>query len=448
MSKDKQNHLDIVKSLVANGDNTLTKVSAKGDVFRELAKEYVRSKQRAALNGTGPRLVTNKAAEVSPIYQVDPAGVVSVLQERDLESDLYQNYMTGTASEIKDVVKLIKYELYSQTIDLDKVASVALKDDPTLTWNRLPFTLNDVKQITLEELPEFKHFLSMCDESAESLVLWTGSLLDATSSRSQYLHIQSGGGNGKSTFLESLKRVFSTDKVLAVDSGHFNDQYFGEALEGARILAFPDENNTSFFSSGKFKRFTGEDSTTINPKFKASRNIKFTHKTIVLSNHEVQITSGEADVRRLVSVVMKADTETGGHRWWYEGLKTSGAKILAYCYGRYLAAVEADPSVRSFIPVNKALVRKAIERTYEEQLDAFYAAYEYSEDGKDRVLKSDIHKYLCDEFREPRGKIFLLRVKDALAGIGIESVAVNGRSYYKNVKRILINAPRLQEKKV
>ncbi len=446
MSKNKD-HLEVVQGLVTQGTPNLTATGKKATLLREIAHEYVQSKQRDSMNGVGPRFVTSKNSEASPIYQITSNNVISVVPEKDIKSEIHHRFMIGTPNEINDVYKLIQYELSQHTVNTDAVAPVALQDDPQLAWNRLPFTSEDIHKITLDDIPEFRHFLGLCGQSADSLVLWTGSLLDAKSSRTQYLHIQSDGGNGKSTFLESLKRVFSADKVIAVDSSLFNDQYFGEALEGARILAFPDENNTSFFSSGKFKRFTGEDGVTINPKYKSTRNIRFTHKTIVLSNHDVQITSSEADVRRLVSVAMEKDSETGGHRSWYEGLKNSGEKILAYCYARYLEAVAKDPSVRSFIPVNKELIRKAIARKYAEHLDALYGMYEYSSNENDKQLKSEVHKHLASEFREARGKIFLATVKEALAGIGVYETTVRGMSYYKNLKK-RSSTPTLSEKKI
>lgn len=434
MSKNKD-HLEVVQGIVADGNQTLTSTGKKAQLLREIAELYVHTKQKDAMNGVGPRLVTSKTSEASPIYKIDSDNVISVVPEKEIKGEIHHKFMVGTPDDINNVYKLIVLELAQHTVVIEDIAPVALKDDPQLAWNRLPFTSEDIHKITLEDIPEFKHFLGLCEQSADSLVLWTGSLLDPKSSRTQYLHIQSDGGNGKSTFLESLKRVFSADKVIAVDSSLFNDQYFGEALEGARILAFPDENNTSFFSSGKFKRFTGEDGVTINPKYKSTRNIKFTHKTIVLSNHDVQITSSEADVRRLVSVAMTRDSETGGHRSWYEGLKNSGEKILAYCYARYLEAVAKDPSVRSFIPVNKDLVKKAIARKYSEYLDALYDGYEYSPNENDKQLKSEVHKHVSAELGEKRTKVFLSTVKEALAGIGVTETTSKGMSYYKNLKR-------------
>jgi hypothetical protein len=426
-----------VEAIIKQGSKKLKATDGTARTLREIADLYVTEKRRAFMAGDSDayRLLVDQAAEESPIYKITQDNVVSVFKPQEIFSDLYHHYVTASPSQYKSIVKLIVANLHSHaTIDLKTVQPVALKDDDSLTWVRLPFSSADIASLTLKDVPEFAHILSLCEDGGESLTLWIGSLLDAKASRVQYLHIQSPGGTGKSALLEALVRVFGNEKVVIVDSGQFNDGYFGEAVEGARILAFPDENSTSFFSSGKFKRFTGEPTVTINPKYKQSRNINLTHKTIVLSNNDVQITSSEADVRRLISVVMRQDNEPLGIKSWYDGLRNSGERILGYCYSIYLSALKRDPSIRACIPVNAALTRKAIERKYSELLSTFYERFVHSAEEADRVRCSEVHKFLAGELKETRRGIFIDNVKSALEGIGIKKRMYNGIEFYNNIK--------------
>lgn len=447
MTTKKTDALDAVRTIVSNNkQKKLKSISDRGRAIADAAKTYVQAKQKEFLDGKPDsfQLTVAKGVADSPIYKISREKVVSRILDQDLYSEIFSDFAIATGSELKQIVAIIAVELTSRATDMTTISPVALKDDPELTWNRLTFTKDDIKRIKPEDVPGFMHFLKLIEDGADSLVLWTGSLLDPKSSRQQYLHLQSDGGTGKSTFLESISSVFGPEKVLRENSVSFNSQYFGEELEGVRLLAFPDENNTSFFSSGKFKRFTGEDHVTIQRKYRQPRTIKLSHKTMVFSNNEVQITASRADTRRLISVVMKSDIEPEGRKTWYEDLKFSGDKILAYCHSKYIEALEKNPAIRAYIPSSQDLTKKAIERKYAEILSEFYEKYEVTEKPEDKIKKSKVHKHICDELRASRTSMVLDQIKSALKNIGVLEGREKGVEYYRGIREI-VRAPGLKQ---
>lgn len=426
-------------ALKSNKAEKLNAIDPKASALRKVAELYITEHKRAymAMETGAVRLGVDANTEDSPIYGTDTNNVIKVLKHPEVLSQLCQKYTTATPSQYESIIKLIKQLLYSQgAIDFATVQPVALADDQALTWVRLPFTRAQAEQITIDQLPGFKHILGLCDDGGYCLTLWIGSLLDPKSGRAQYLHVQSDGGTGKSALLESIALAFGNQSVVFADSVQFNDAYFGELIEGARLLAFPDENSTSFFSSGKFKRYTGEPVVTINPKFKRPRNIHLTHKTLVISNNSVQITAGDADIRRLVSVVMTKDNESVGFKTWYEDLRNSGEKILCYCYAQYLKELVANPSAQIFIPANAALTKLAIERKYEELLSVFFEKFEVTGKELDKVRCSEVHKFLSSELREGRRGAFLDNITRAMEHVGAKKSLSKGITYYRGVKEV------------
>jgi hypothetical protein len=389
--------------------------------------------------GAGPTYYIAADGESAQLFTANAEGVVSRLPDKFLLATLVRDYCPGSTKKAQALLDLIKADLLlKHAIQTQDIKAIGFKEERELVWNRLPFTRADALA-TLPSDPRlsgFKHILSLTSVAeARSLVLWIGSLLDYNSSRIQYLHLKSDGGNGKSTLFESLARAIGKDCIVSADKSLLQSEFFGEQLEGKRLVIFPDENSSTFFSSGKFKRLTGEEGMTVNPKFKAPRYVSFTHKTVVLSNHDVEITNSDADSRRLVSITLGADSETGGHRSWYNSLLANGQTILAYCYGEYVRAVEADASIRSAVPVDKNSIREAVNRKYEDILEVFYSAYEFDPDRNARLKRSEVNKYLSDELLVPKSYMKVKSFVEALQSIGIEVVNHGNILYYTNIKK-------------
>lgn len=365
--------------------------------------------------------VTSSVGPDGRFYKLHANGLVEVADENEILRFLYDfPYVTSMQTK-REIVNYIKSMVGS--IDQSKVLPVTLKDDSRLAWVKLPFTLEEARAVSLVSMPAFNNFLERSGSGARSLVLWLGSLLDPAASRSQYLHLYGSGGDGKSTLLESIRRVMGHSKVVSASATMFNDKHFGEELEGARILVFPDENNPRFFSSGKFKEYTGESGASINPKNKPNRYLNFTHKTIVFSNNEVEITSSKADMRRLLSITVESDTDSDGvdFKWWYQELLESGAKILAYCYCEYLKELEITPTLRAYIAPSKEKTFEAMERNYAEIESAILQNFAVTGDKADKVNRSYLHSVIAKDMGSNKSnKLFVAHLKEALKRLGIE----------------------------
>lgn len=429
--------------------------SKKAEELHLLADDYIKSVVKDGIYGRGKGHLKAGVANDQLIndlfYLVDEDQRVAVVSEPEIVSDMYLKNHGLSTKDYQEVVKLVRIKLTSTALDLAKVAAVVLADETKLHWFKLPFTEVEARAISLDTLPEFADFLRRAGEGAGSLTLFLGSLLDPESGRTQYLHIHGEGGDGKSALIDSISRVFGNDRVVSIDDDLFSNTHFGEQLEGARLLVFSDENNPHFVSGGKFKRYTGDPYASINPKGRKPRFIHFTHKTIVTSNNESMITAGNADRRRIIPVKMERDTSGGGRdvKWWYKGLVESGEKILAYCFGRYLDAIEAEPTTRNYIEPSMQLIAEAEHRKYETIIDTINEEYEVTGVETDKVKCSDLHKTVAREMGQKRHSMFLSQVREGIGLLGVKIVMVNGYKQYVGIKtRAQASVDRVNEKRI
>lgn len=201
-------------------------------------------------------------------------------------------------------------------------------------WQRLSFDPNENVLCP----SEFAEILNRTDQ-ARSLVLWLGSLLDATYSRTQYLHLYGQGNDGKSTLLKIIREAFQGHGVITASSDDLYGAHGTTRLEGARVLMFPEENNSRFMSSSKFKALTGENFTTINPKGAAARTINVFCKVIVAANNPAELEGNVADVRRIVPITLRSIlTEDGTARHdedFVHRITSKAGECLQYCYAEF-----------------------------------------------------------------------------------------------------------------
>ena len=429
--------------------------SKKAEELHLLADDYIKSVVKKGIHGRGKGHLraglANEQLVIDLFYLVNEEQRVVVVTEPEIISDMYLKNHGLSTKDYQEVVKLVRIKLTSTALNLADVAAVVLADETKLHWFKLPFTEAEARAISLDTLPEFADFLRRAGQSAEALTLFLGSLLDPASGRTQYLHIHGEGGDGKSALIDSISRVFGNERVVSIDEDLFSNTHFGEQLEGARLLVFSDENNPNFVSGGKFNRYTGDPFASINPKGRKPRFIHFTHKTIVTSNNESMITAGNADRRRIIPVKMERDTSGGGRdvKWWYKGLVESGEKILAYCFGRYLDAVESDPTTRNYIEPSLELIAEAEHRKYETIIDTINEQYEVTGEDKDRVRCGDLNKTIGREMGQKRNSFFLAQIKEALGILGVSVKVINGHKQFVGVKtRSQAAVDRVNDKRV
>lgn len=183
------------------------------------------------------------------------------------------------------------WRAHSIPLDENRIAPVAEKNqtEPKYTWHRLPF---DIK---IGPTPTFDAIMARTTNH-KALMAWIGSLITPGTSRSQYLYIYGKGGTGKGRFASFLARLFG--EAFRSDSAAIRNQFWTSRFVGARLVCFPDLDDSSFLSSGLFKSLTGEDPICIEPKGQPSYTTRLHAKFLILSNSRPEIGDDEANRRR------------------------------------------------------------------------------------------------------------------------------------------------------
>ena len=339
-----------------------------------------------------------------------------------------------------EVASYIRKELQSnkdRCRSLAQVAAVAFADEAdVLTFKRFAFSRAEAASISLDSLPEFKFILSLASDPA-GLTLWIGSLLDWTSARVQYLHWYGGGGNGKSTLFSAIQQALGSRIVTRADVSDILSPHWGQQLVGARLLIVPDTNSTRAFSTGKWKALTGEDYLTINPKNRPHREIKLTQKIAVISNNKVAINGSAADSRRLLPISSRPDPDGDvPHKWWYQGLMSSGERILLYCYNEWAKAVAEKPELRAGIPAQEEALAEAVEERYGDTLAMIEGIVipTHNQALPSSTLCADVYRAIGDARGRQLSNMEMKEIKEALQTMGIEKAKKNKGRVFLNCK--------------
>ena len=306
--------------------------------------------------------------------------------------------------------------------------------DKHLAFKELAYVPN----VTEADIPEFMEFKGRCDYG-ETLVLWLGSLLEPKSSRAQYLRLQGVGGDGKSTLINMIKNYFGEDSSKVTDSKAVFSTYNASILTGTRVLMFTDENNSSFTSSGVFKRLTGDDVYAVEEKFLPRREIKLNCKVIISANKGVTLTDCEADKRRFIGVkilnpipVENRLVEVG------DKFIHSSVKVMSYCYDYYRNFIKNNNlSVGSPLPYEDKNFEEAMQSTYEDTLDIFHSYFEVTDNPKDRVSLIDVRRKILgwDNFRKSSKNEDMIDVlHNRILSMGCKVVNSSNVKYYSNLK--------------
>jgi hypothetical protein len=378
--------------------------------------------------------------ELSPqLYAVNSADkTIALVSDATVLNLIYEMSPRLTSRERAEVLSYVRRQVATtpeRCIDFEQlVTALAFNDQlDVLAFKRIARPSSEASDISLErDLPEFKHVIELTNDPM-TIILWIGSLLDHHSSRIQYLHWHGGGGNGKSTVFDAISEVLGPSFVVDTRAADFMGPHWGMQVAGARVLVFRDDNSTTLFSSGKFKEFTGESYATVNPKNKPHQRIRLTHKTAVLSNKNVSISGDAADRRRLLPVSSKPDTEPEDKaKWWYEGLRSKGELMLMYCYSKYRKAVEADPSIRVYIPADKKLQTAAVEERYGDTLAVLESFLEFKigDPLNPSVLIADIYKRYAEVSGQKIDLNTRKQIAEALEFVGVKKYVSNkGRAF-------------------
>ena len=395
----------------------------------------------ASLRSTTIFLVQDKFSLTNPLYHENDKGELEPIPDDLLISEFISNYPTNKKT-AEAILTHIKSEVFhkaskSQIIHPKDVKAVAFKSDPSKAWTRLQFDLNQIQNLNISQLPEFEEFVNLAGNGKDALILWLGSLLDDESSRQQYLHLQGAGGEGKSTLTEAIQKVFG-DRCISLSARRLKDNHFGTELEGARLAIFKDENNPSFVQSGEFKEMTGEDTITVNPKYKDPRNIYLSHKTMITSNSKPIISDEEADKRRLLSIVLDSPQISNRSTGWRDQFIASGEKILAYCHYKYLQELKTNPDIKRTIPCPQETLNAAVDRSTQDLKDALESLFDIGQfvpkkitDAK--VKRGELHSAVAKKLGRKVNTMLANEIAAELEKMGVKKVRHGGANYYEPI---------------
>ena len=261
------------------------------------------------------------------------------------------------------------------------------------TYRRLPISN---EPLAICPAP-FKELLSrMATDGARSVELWLGSLLDENSDRSQYLVLYGPGNNGKSSLVDGLVSVLGR-AAISMSSGDFLNRFgLGEA-GGARLLAFDDNNNASFMTTGDFKRVTGSKTLKVERKGKDSYRTRNNLKILIACNRLPELSGDMADMRR--NVLVRIDTYSGGKTdegkvkpgrdgAWVRRLQEAMPDVLRYCYTEWMAYRAAHGTDQ--VPVTKETEDEVYNVSMEAQVEDFMGTYLMVDDAG-KLRPADLH---------------------------------------------------------
>lgn len=271
-------------------------------------------------------------------YVSEEAVVNAILSYSVVELDQYGNLFKWTHSDAVNCMRFWR----AITPPIAEPPAVRWKDEPGLTFSRLPWTFSPGE--TGDRTPLFNELLGRIS-NAPALVEFIGSLFDPKADRQQYCWLYGSGQNGKGCLSRFLERVFGRS-YRAMQPPAQHETHWTAGLLGARLVVFPDCNQYGFPATGTFKMLTGGDAIPINPKHKPAFSAKLNAKYMFLSNERPKLSSETADLRRAIYCelmpISDAADPTYEARLWEEG----GA-FLSACIELYRAACPLGGQIKT-----------------------------------------------------------------------------------------------------
>lgn len=191
----------------------------------------------------------------------------------------------------KDIQAAVKTWLMTAP-KLDKMPP-SFSIDPT----ELSFNHFDISQLADGPTPYFDDFIKRSGENGPALMAWVWSLFTGAA-HSQYIALHGQGGDGKSSFIEVLEKIFEG----AVGLIEPTDTRWPVQLVGKRLAVIPELNNTAFPNTAQFKAVTGNDLILVDQKNVSAYYTKLDCKIILASNKGLQIGSGKSERRRIIAI--------------------------------------------------------------------------------------------------------------------------------------------------
>lgn len=248
--------------------------------------------------------IVKDSAGVPVVYEVNPETNIVKRAHNDhlyrvLALTFVKQGIIHTEKEIKDYVKA--WQLTAPELP-DNVTPKSF----TLHPSEYAFHRLDVSQIAEGPTPTWDVFLAKCGANAEALMAYTWSILDSSTTNSQYLFIKGSGGDGKGSYIRWLTRLMGQNAVAALSAAN---PYWPAQLLGRRLGVFNELNSTSLVMKSEFKRITGMDDIDISQKYEKTFTVTLDAKFILTTNLPITVSADPAERRRamIISIEKQAN---------------------------------------------------------------------------------------------------------------------------------------------
>jgi hypothetical protein len=238
----------------------------------------------------------------------------------------------------KDCKEILKYWKRTSTpIKTQDIAMVLQASKPGITWRRLPWDLCD------GPTPLFDDMMGRTTNS-KSLMHFIGSLFFNQSDRQTYVWIYGKGGDGKGSLVSVLAGVLGD--AYASENTRVN-QFWSSGILGKRLVCFPDCEDFLFPTSGLFKQITGGDKIRVERKNQAPFTSDLICKCMFLSNRKPELSTMEADMRRVIYCEMTKPDEMEGAESYRARLWDEAKHFLYKCVKMYQEAYPTHSPIRA-----------------------------------------------------------------------------------------------------
>lgn len=157
--------------------------------------------------------------------------------------------------------------------------------------------------------PEFDHFLIRISGGDNAIIslIWEmiGYLLSNDMSAKAFFVLQGVGDSGKSVLGNLISKMFNPEALANLDIYRFKDRFSTSALRGKRLNVCMDlpRAQISREAIGVIKMLTGDDTITIEEKFKSMESYKPTCKLLFGSNFPLMPADNDAAFRARLVVI-------------------------------------------------------------------------------------------------------------------------------------------------
>lgn len=181
----------------------------------------------------------------------------------------------------------------AKPISADKIAPLRELSEQGYCWHRLPFDYKELPTPAFDEL-----FGRM--ENADAIKEWIGALTISDAERQHYVWIQGEGRQGKGALGRFLQTLMGPSYRSEVPPDKNVDRFWTYNLIGARLVVFPDCEDSHFTTKGLCKSITGGDPIRVEEKGGKVSTATLDCMLLFLSQEKPYVSSEKADTRRII----------------------------------------------------------------------------------------------------------------------------------------------------